>query len=113
MGFVCPKIHFIDVVGERPCHKSIEPNSLPLILFISNLLQKNWKTGEWWMETNTSGVGFSPATSLRTSFSRENKEEDRSELIPSQECPFRLPPQVAQFGQGATGRDKDLFPMMA
>lgn len=58
MGFVCPKIHFIDVVGERPCHKSIEPNSLPLILFISNLLQKNWKTGEWWMETNTSGGRF-------------------------------------------------------
>lgn len=46
IGFVCLKIHFIDAVGERSWHKSIGPNSLLLILFISNLLQKNWKTGE-------------------------------------------------------------------
>lgn len=103
MGFVCPKIHFIDVVGERPCHKSTEPNSLPLILFISNLLQRNWKTGECWMETNTSGVGFSPATSLRTSFSRRKRTEVSSFHTRNARSGFPLKwPNLAKAQRGET-----------
>lgn len=96
MSFVCLKIHFIDIVGEFLCHWSIGPNSFLLILFVSNLLQKNWKTKECCSETNTSAVSFS--------FSRENKQEEGKELIPSPECSFQFPPQVAQFGPSTTKR---------
>lgn len=41
------------------------------------------------------------------------KQEEWKELIPSLECSFPFPPQVAQFGPSATRRYEDLFPIMA
>lgn len=59
MGFVCPKIHFIDVVGKPPCLKSTGPNSHPLILFIRNLLQKIGILGSvGWRHTPARYVSF-------------------------------------------------------
>lgn len=74
IGFVCPKIHFIDISGECQSAVSIKPNSLLLISCMTNFCQ------EWMNEivghthTHTALVHFSLPTNLYLPFSSHNQE---------------------------------------
>lgn len=98
IGFVCPKIHFIDISGECQSAVSIKPNSLLLISCMTNFCQEwmNEIVGHTHTHTHRPGTFLSSHKSVPPFLQSQPRDTEWVQFNPTNVGPVTS--QVAPFG---------------